>query len=136
MVLLPSSNYSTKWCGQVWLTAADSMPLGYNKINNFCALTRWWLHNKILRHIYKKGFPFFELCFASFLRVRLQIWKKKIYDKNFFINQERYQKHRISRWFQIHWEVLKNFKKSYLQKCNGNMPLFHFYSCSSNLFWL
>jgi len=35
----------------------------------------------------------------------------------------------ISRWFGILW-------KSYLQKCDGNIHYFHFYSCTSNLLFL
>ncbi len=34
-------------------------------------------------------------------------------------------------------KVLKKCtKKSYQQKCEGKMHFFHFYSCSSNLFYL
>ncbi len=35
-------------------------PLGYDDFNNLVALIRWWLHNLILRHVYKKRFSFFQ----------------------------------------------------------------------------
>ncbi len=85
---------------------------GYNYFNNLITLTRWWLHNEILRHVYKKKvFSFF----IRFLPVWLQslkkvlIWPKLIFlksrkTKNFTLTSNPFQR------------FLKNVQKKVISK--------------------
>jgi hypothetical protein len=105
----------------------------YSRVQQFYNLvmqTLWWLPIKILRHIHKKRFSVF---LSRFLRICNQsVQKVPIREKNFFIKKFNMviKKRRISRWFRIRW---KSFEKMRPKK---KYALFHFYSCSSNLFCL
>ncbi len=81
--------------------------LGYNDFNNLVMQTLWWLHNSILRHIYKKRFYVF---LGRFLRFCNQSMKKVLkWPLNFFffLNQKR---------CQIRW---KSFEKMHQKKVNS-----------------
>jgi hypothetical protein len=57
---------------------------GYNDFNNLVMQTLRWLPNKILRHIHKKDFPFFEP-FPAHLQSKCTKSAKKSNNKNFLV---------------------------------------------------
>ncbi len=57
---LHASGYDTNSCILHAKVCSVHCALGYNDFNNLVMQTLWWLPNKILRHIHKKDFPFFE----------------------------------------------------------------------------
>ena len=105
--------------------------VGYNYFNNLVMQTLWWLPIKILRNIHKKRFSVFLSCFLRFCNQSVQkvLIKAK---KNFY-----YKTAKFYAAFKSLKKVLKKCtQKKLLAKTWRKNALFHFYSCSSNLFCL
>jgi hypothetical protein len=75
---------------------------GYNDFNNLVLPGRWWWQNLILRHTYRKKFPFFQ---PFRLRLQSKFVKRAIWPPKCNIG---IKKGRIWCWFRIRWKSCKN----------------------------